>query len=213
MTKKYLSLLLLCFVFAGCNKVAQVTEIVTGPAELTEEEKAQRNDQIKQTDVIVQEWTDRLADLKYKDESYIQHEGITEEDAWGNFLKVQYQDGPKTQVLIVSSSGADGKFDTSDDIVRQRTTNKKLDPVTAFMVFMEPHWGWVIAWVIVGAFVGLLFLPVQSTRRRKQKDTMNGFVVFFGSILFAPFALLALVVAGLGEMGDGGIDIDLDIDL
>ncbi|MGV3533818.1 MAG: hypothetical protein ACO1QR_15730 [Chthoniobacteraceae bacterium] len=45
---------------------------------------------------------------------------ITETDAWGRRLQVEYRDEGLGERLVVSSAGRDGRFGTEDDIVAKR---------------------------------------------------------------------------------------------
>jgi hypothetical protein len=154
---------------------------------------------IKTSDELVSSWTNRLSENQTLNEGFVHHEGLTEVDGWGNFIKVVYaQDGFYEKMRIVSS-GPDGEFGTEDDLARERTSQKPFSFIQG-LGFV----GWcVFLWIISIPIMAAVFAleKTYSTKKRKHPILLA---------LVAPFYLLTIVITGIveviGAIFEGGFD-------
>lgn len=79
-------------------------------------------DKVETARTQVTRWADRLDRQTTETGVYVRHQGeqLPERDPWGLPLKVVYEQGGVAEVIVVSSAGPDGEFDTEDDIIQQR---------------------------------------------------------------------------------------------
>lgn len=79
-------------------------------------------DKVETARTQVTRWADRLDRETTETGVYIRHPGeqLPERDPWGLPLKVAYEQGGVAEMIVVSSAGPDGEFDTQDDVIQQR---------------------------------------------------------------------------------------------
>jgi hypothetical protein len=79
---------------------------------------------LEQARALTRRWVERLDSQTTDSGSYIRHQGerLADQDPWGNPLRVGYSRGGVSEVVKVSSSGPDQKFDTDDDVFEERAT-------------------------------------------------------------------------------------------
>ena len=79
-------------------------------------------DKVETARTQVTRWADRLDRQTTETGVYIRHPGeqLPERDPWGVPLKVAYSQGGVAEMVVVSSAGPDGEFDSQDDIIQQR---------------------------------------------------------------------------------------------
>ena len=79
-------------------------------------------DRVETARTQVTRWADRLDRETTETGVYIRHQGeqLPERDPWGVPLKVAYSQGGVAEIVVVSSAGPDGEFDTQDDVIEQR---------------------------------------------------------------------------------------------
>lgn len=74
----------------------------------------------KQTETIVANTADKLADSIGKDGRFVRSDGVETVDAWSRKIVVEYLESELTETLLVRSTGIDGKPRTYDDVVAKR---------------------------------------------------------------------------------------------
>ena len=195
--------ILLVLFLVGCNYVDNTISDFTKSEEEKEAEKKQTISDLKSADDQITQWVLKLEKEKDSSNCFIHHEGLTEEDPWGNFIEVSYSETETSETLKIISKGPDGLSGTKDDLIRTRETQKKLNPLTSLIITTRPYY-WVSYWVIGGCFIyGLFHVLPRKTRRKGYQE----FGLFLASIIAAPLMGLVLVVAFIIEFfdsGDGG---------
>jgi hypothetical protein len=185
----------------GCGDSWTKVKSYVGVKESTPEDKEKVALQCRQADDLVAKWTENLSSKGPQNNGFIQHEGITEPDPWGNFIKVNYKQEGFTEILTVASCGPDGVYNTNDDIVRHRSTNTSLWSGISYYLF-GPFGFIILAWIICTGLVLLL-----DNRKKKELNVARVALI----VLAAPFVLFFYFIMILASLiGDGdGIDIDL----
>lgn len=74
----------------------------------------------KQTETIVANTADKLADSIGNDGHFVRPDGVETVDAWRRKIIVEYLESELTETLVVRSAGVDGKPRTFDDVVAKR---------------------------------------------------------------------------------------------
>lgn len=228
--KKFLIALCLLIPVSGCGWYQAAKDKIDPPSaeELEERRQAeeaaklQKVKRIKTADSMVQSWTEDLHSKVDSNGGYTHHEGVTEADPWGKFLKVDYHQDVWHEVLTVTSAGPDQRFGTSDDLSRERKVMNLMGIFygvsTGVLVF--------IGWFALAIFSFLLFVMIESKRKKRGKSNKarNMGLAVFTSIMFAPIVFLwnCFMYFGLTcvdgfdldtDFFDGGIDIDFDLDI
>ncbi len=163
--------------------------------ERLEAEEAKRK--LEEADAMVERWAEELEGRKAERNMFEEHQGLTEDDPWGKQIRVRYEGDAEGDEhgLEVRSAGPDGTFGTSDDLVRTRTT-------TIEHSWWEKH-GRVTTIILLWLGFGLVASLGHVTRRHRRRDDevqgidMLDVLVFIGSIVFAPLAILAWIVLGI----------------
>ena len=156
--------------FVGCNKTTKdltngVSFSLFGSKEKQKKDFVEKN---KSTDELVSEWAEKLSQNVISDGGFVPHEGLTDVDAWGNYIKVFYYQENFYSVLKVVSAGNDEKFNTDDDLFRIKYRPNPL------MVFsgLNPL-GWTILVWIAST------LAVLSLFHSKIKKNYRKFLKYF----------------------------------
>lgn len=226
--------LVFCLFLTGCGWVSDVTDKVVDTvnppsAEELEERKKreeelrlQRIEMIKTADQMVEGWAEDLHSNVHDSGGYVYHEGVTEADPWGTFLKVDYHQDVFDEVLVVTSAGPDSRFGTSDDLSRERRTSNPINFWNG--ISTESKIG--IIWSSLAVVSFFLFLMIESKRRKRHKSNKNRSIAaaVAASIFLAPVVFLwncfmffgITVVDGFDldtDFFDSGFDLDIDLDL
>lgn len=225
MRTSLLSLLVGLLLLSGCQWAAEKIGLAQ-----TQEQKEETARKIKEADQLVQKWADSVEPSSSG--GFIHREGITEMDPWGNFIKLSYQQDWFNEIATIRSAGPDGKFNTADDLMRERSTSNSWGVLRGV-----PTWLYVVGgWLGAGLLACVLAAGLKSRRRRRGKRRKTkqrlhpvaaAFVtVIFGglSLLFYGFMFIGIVTVDLFGAdidffdnfdfdGGDGFDIDLDIDL
>jgi hypothetical protein len=84
--------------------------------------KAEEQQKIRKTEIIIDSWADKLANNLTEDKKhFVKYQGDGPHDSWNRSVKVSYSGGfIRVEKLQVRSAGPDGEFDTSDDIIAER---------------------------------------------------------------------------------------------
>ncbi len=170
---------------------------------------------LKEGDALVQEWADKLGE-KQPNGGFRHHEGITEQDPWGNLLKVEYQQKWFTEYLTVTSAGPDSKYGTPDDLVRTRSVSNPGGIGDGISTF-----GWVMIVWLGSAALSVWFSSSLISRHNRLKGKVRrehplGFAL--AVMVMGPLALifygLKLAANILGEFnGHPGWGLSFDFDL
>jgi len=213
--------IILSFFLTGCSGGCEKTKNLVGlsPSEDPEvvkqrlvEEKKQKEQQLKEADSLVQKWADQLS--VSAGNGFSRQEGLLELDPWGNSLRIDYRQEWFEEVMVVRSSGPDGKYDTVDDLVRTRRASNPGGILSGIS-----GWCWfLIIWVFTGILSFCFAAGVGHNRKSRGKGSRHknpvGFVI--ATILFAPLMMmiygLQYVGGVLGVAGEffDGFDFDFD---
>lgn len=177
------------------NKFKSEEEIKKEKAEEEEKEKIKREEAInkyKISDDLVSIWIEKLDQKKSPNgNGYLKHEGLTEVDAWGNFIKVEYKQDVFYENLIVTSLGSDGIINTNDDLVRTRQAQNPL----AFYKGIGVGGWFVFAWVVsIPLSLGLLTIKLGSSKR-KNRRRKHPFISSIVIMIIAPFFLIGMLIS------------------
>ena len=213
----------LVFSMTGCGWFGKSEEEKKAEAEAAAAAQRKKVEDIKVTDDLVANWTSRLEVDKTSTGGFEKHEGLTEADPWGNFLKVEYDQDGAEEVMTVSSAGPDGTFGTEDDIKRTRTTDNY------YGLFGEYSWVlWIVGVWLVAAFLAFIFSSVlegyrqrrgKRTNQRRATGRVGVFAFFLAPIafIFYGFMMLGMVFTDVfgfdGDFFDNGPDFDFDLDI
>lgn len=171
-------------------------ELARLEAERLEREKAaaeERKRKLEEADAMVERWANELAEKKNDRNMFEVHEGLTDEDPWGQRIRASYHGSSEDEEhrLEVRSAGPDGKFHTDDDLTRERTST------------IEHSW-WeqngrltiiVVLWLLFGLVSSY---GLTSRHHRKRDESIQGIdvldvLLFIGGIVFAPLAVIVWV--------------------
>ncbi len=150
-----------------------------GKQEKPAEDVASVNRKLQEGDALVQKWADKLQPEAKG--NFVQHEGLTETDPWGNYLRLTYDHSTFTETLEIRSAGADKGFETADDLVRKRehrsataflggSRTTGTDPTSGSAV--EEGWGWPVfagIWLVLGVFA----LIIAEGRRKRANRSLG----------------------------------------
>lgn len=180
---------------------------LTDEEKKTAEEKRVQAEQekvnnIKSSDELVATWTNRLGETKTLNSGFVHHEGLTETDAFGNFIKVQYEQDGFYEKLVVTSAGPDGKFGTADDLSRNRFSQK---PFAFYNGLGFVGWT-IVAWIVsIPLFLLIFSMDTKNSQKRRTHPVLKA--------VFAPIylviVLIGVCVTGVAD-GFDGIDLDFD---
>lgn len=173
-------------------------------------DKGETTKKMKETDALLSEYLPKVA-VPSPSGGFVHHEGLTEVDAWGNFLVVEYSQVNFRQVLTLRSAGPDGKFNTPDDLVRHSDTPNAWNILAGLS-------GWTWFFLIWGLSVFLaicLYASMHKNTPRKHPKLGLVFILMLGPIALVIYLIKAFAAAGGAIAGsDFSIDFDLgDIDL
>lgn len=212
--------LIFCLSVAGCNWVSDIKikvadtidpptpEEIEARKKQEQEEKQRKIQMIKDADALVQTWADKLHTKTDKNGGYIRHEGLTEADPWGKFIKIAYHQDVWEEVLTVTSPGPDRIYGTRDDLVRERRTTNFYGIWSGLTVETK----FVIMWssfAIVSFFLSLL-LASKRHKRNKVVGTHDVSDYLLLSVFFAPFAYLYTCFMLLGLSVVETFDLNTD---
>lgn len=138
--------------------------------ELQAQELQAKKDKLKEGDALVAKWADKVqekagrgAGATKDDFGFERTEGLTEDDPWGQQIKVSYHQKGFQEIATIASAGPDGVFGSSDDLTRVRTAK---NPLGIFATFSKSNWAWFACWVffgVLGYFVGAKYgLPAKN---------------------------------------------------
>jgi hypothetical protein len=185
--------------------------------ERIEKEKQDAITRLKNGDILVQQWTDKLAD-KQPNGGFLHHEGLLDADPWGNMIKVEYSQKWFEEIMVVTSAGPDGKFGTQDDLSRTRIV-----PNPGGILDGISKTGWaVILWAVLGSVALSIAYGARKCRkvqgmaaRRRHPVTFAIVMIILGPISFAFYVTKMLTSFFGGAVGhpEWGIDLDFDLDL
>jgi hypothetical protein len=196
----------------------------------SQEERQKRAEQMKAADELVARWAERLKPAASG--GFERHQGLTETDPWGNYIRISFDQEWFTEVATVRSAGPDGKFETTDDLTRTRQTSNAWGILSGISTGAYV----IVGWLLAGVLSVLLSAGLESKRRRraaadgKRKAPRRRHPVLAGllSIVFAPLALLFYGFMWLGislvdwcdwdvdffdDFDIGGVDFDVDLDI
>ncbi|MBY0550621.1 MAG: hypothetical protein K2W95_25305 [Candidatus Obscuribacterales bacterium] len=189
---------------SGCGYVNKLNPFA-GP---TPQEVEETNRKLKVADELVQKWANKLQPEDRG--AFIKHEGLTEADPWGNYLRVEMSQDYFEAVLIVRSAGPDGSYGNADDLTRERRCRN------IFGVWRGLGWMfWVPAIWVLSSVLTLWMVSwhrERRTRRGRGRKRRHPVLTNFVIILFAPVVcalyLVASLIVGLGQLfGGDGIDV------
>lgn len=196
--------LVVCASGCGCGYINKLNPFA-GP---TPQEVAETNRKMKVADELVQKWSNKLQPEERG--SFVKHDGLTEADPWGTYLRVELTQDYFDEVLIVRSAGPDGSFGNADDLIRERRRSN------VFGIWRGLGWMfWVPALWILSSVLSLWMVHWHRERRTRHggRDPQSRPVLtHFVIILFAPAVcalyLLASLIVGIGQLF-GGDDMDV----
>lgn len=166
----------------------------TGFGKPTAEEVKADNVKLVDGDALVQKWADKLQPSPGA--KIVRHEGLTEVDPWGKHVRLTYTEAQGMDKLNVRSAGPDGKFDTPDDLVRDRQA--QADRVASH----SSIWPYVGIWLVLG----LVALGLRGVRRANKPAPVDHNAKKRGGFVSSSFILAlggaSLAVYGVSTLGD-----------
>lgn len=207
--QKKLRVSLFCLIFTlGCGQSWTKVKEFVGVKEQTPEDKEKTVQQYKVADDLVAKWTENLSKKGPQENGFVYHEGITEPDPWGNFLKIDYKKEGFKEVLTVSSAGPDGIHSTDDDVTRRRYADLPL--WSGLVSYLSGPVGFLIFVWFICACLSL----IVSLRKHPKKMSEIRILRVAAIAIFSPFIMIALALTGIiGVLVDGFDGFDIDIDL